>query len=113
MTNEYLNKFERPNLIRQSGEWFDRHMSAVTNPRPGFESVIAQLLSGWLRYADEHKRRYESGIGADYVLGAEWVKIGSGLLGLLNGETGRFDCGVLDMLVRGVIASEGFNPEDY
>ncbi len=47
----------------------------------------------------------------DGVLGDEWAKIGGALRGLLNGETGRFDCGTLDRLFCETLRSEGLDPD--
>ena len=70
-----------------------------------------ELLSGWLRYADAHRGAYESGIGADYVLGPAWAQIGAGLRALLNGELGRLDGGTLDGLLCSTLTAEEFDPE--
>jgi len=69
------------------------------------------MLRGWLTYADRHQARYHSGIGADGVLGDEWAALGHAILGLLNGETGRLDCGTLDALIRGTLVAEGFGSD--
>jgi hypothetical protein len=89
-----------------------RHVIAVRLPQDGFEQALVDLFSGWLRYADSHKQQYGSGIGEDMILGAEWSKIGSALRGLLNGETGRFDCGLLDSLIAKTLRDEGFDPDE-
>jgi len=73
--------------------------------------AIVSLFSGRLKYADEHKWKYHSGIGEDGLLGDEWAKIGGALRGLLNGETGRFDCGTLDKLIADTLRAEGFDPD--
>ena len=112
MENKYVEQFECPTLTKHNEGWMNRHLAAISNPQPGFETAVVQMFSGWLRYADEHNSRYKTGVGADYVLGAEWAKVGSALLGLLNGETGRLDCGTLDSLVRNVLSAEGIDPED-
>ena len=111
MQNSYLNAFKRPDLKSRYCDWTEGHLAAVANPYHGFEYALAQMFSGWLRYADEHKRRYLNGIGGDMFLGDEWAKIGDALRGLLNGETGRFDCGLLDSLVADTLRAEGFDPD--
>jgi hypothetical protein len=68
-------------------------------------------LNGWLRYADAHHSQYGSGIGRDGVLGPEWVQIGQGLRGLLNGCRGRLDGATLDGLLCLTLAQEGFDPD--
>jgi hypothetical protein len=111
MENKYVKQFECPTVTKHNEGWMNRHLAAVLTPRNGIESALVQMFSGWLKYADEHNR-YETGIGSDYVLGVEWAKIGGALLGLLNGETGRLDCGTLDSLIRNVLSAEGIDPEN-
>lgn len=82
-------------------------MSAVNYPR-GVEKPFIGMLTAWLEYADTHASNNESGIGEDYVLGPEWETIGRSLLSLLNGSTGRLDCGTLDGLIRSTLVAEGF-----
>lgn len=56
-------------------------------------------------------REPAGGIGEDYVLGPEWATIGRALLALLNGETGRLDCGTLDGIIRDTLRAEGTEDE--
>ena len=58
-----------------------------------------------------HKARFESAIGEDYVLGPQWQAIGEGLRGLLNGETGRLDCGTLDGFILATLDENGIDTE--
>lgn len=90
------------------------HANAMAEPQPGFESAIVFMLKGWAEYADAHAIRYEGDpIGTDGVLGEHWEAIGKGILGLLNGETGRLDCGTIDGVVRKIGALNGAEGEDY
>ena len=91
--------------------WQRRHLEAFEawRGRSKHESAVAAMVKGWLEYADAHRERFESTIGEDGVLGPEWAAIGRGLLGLLNGETGRFDCGTLDAIIANALAGEGFD----
>lgn len=90
--------------------WVRRHLEALRFPE-GPEVPIVAMLRGWIDYANGHAKRYECGIGEDGVLGDEWEAIGKGLLGLLNGETGRLDCGSLDGLIRRTLTAEGFDAD--
>jgi hypothetical protein len=90
--------------------WQARHNAALTTPQPT-EAGIVRLLHGWADYADIHKRRYESGIGDDGVLGPAWAAIGANVRTLLNGETGRLDCGTLDSFICSTLTAEGFDPD--
>jgi len=82
-----------------TGKWQDRHNDAMRYPHAGFESAIVHLLNGWVEYASHHRKQYISSIGDDGVLGPEWWEIGKALRHLLNGETGRLDCGTLDAFI--------------
>ena len=42
------------------------------------------------------------------MLGQEWAAMGRALLGLLNGETGRIDCGTLDGDIRRALERNGY-----
>lgn len=91
--------------------WQDRHDAAMLAPRPGFEAAIVGMLNGWHLYAGTHQFRFESPIGDDGVLGPEWQAIGQALLGLLNGNTGRLDCGTLDAFIRDTLTLAGAETE--
>jgi hypothetical protein len=73
-------------------DWGKRHLEAIHSPT-GPERPLVKLLSAWINYAKQHAARFNSDIGSDYVLGDEWARIGFALRGLLNGESGRLDCG--------------------
>lgn len=66
-----------------------------------YEIAFAQMINGLKLYAQAHK--LETGghdIGDDYVLGEEWEQIARGIIGLLNGETGKLDPGEVDRTIR-------------
>jgi hypothetical protein len=99
-----------------TGGWKDRHNAAVhrsayAQPPVKFETAIGLMVRGWQQYAKDHKAEYESPIGDDGVLGPEWLAIGKALLGLLNGQCGRFDCGTLDAFIRDTVHENGFPDE--
>jgi hypothetical protein len=87
--------------------WQDRHMRALGVPQ-GFEAGIVGMIESWARYADQHRARYETPIGDDYVLGPAWRDLGLSIRALLDGETGRLDCGTLSGFIHDTLASEGF-----
>lgn len=89
------------------GGWRDRHIAAVNAPR-GVERPMVAALRAWCEYADLHAKRFESDIGDDGVLGPAWEKWGRGLRLLLNGETGRLDCGTLDAIILDNLVTQGF-----
>ena len=87
-------------------EWKARHEQAMLRPR-GFERPIVGMLRVLSEYAALHQQRYEWPIGEDSVLGEQWRRMASALLVLLNGETGRLDCGTLDGAIRRLAANHG------
>lgn len=114
----YQNTLRRPSFTRSSDGgklpndtgWQDRHMTGLQIP-VGAERPIRDLLVAWAAYADAHKASYESGIGADSVLGPAWAAIGASIRQLLNGDTGRLDCGTLDGFICTTLEAEGFDPD--
>lgn len=92
-------------------EWALRHVEAMSAPYPDFETSVVTGLRAWLTYAEHHKRRYGSGIGEDYFLGDYWGAWGFALLGLLNGATGRLDCGTLSTILRETLEAEGWDTD--
>lgn len=82
------------------------HREALKSPAPGFETAIVGMLRALAQYADAHRQRYGGNIREDYVIGDSWQSLGRALLGLLDGETGRLDCGVLYGFVAGLVESD-------
>lgn len=98
-------------LLPDNEQWQRRHNAALCEPIGPHELAIVGMLFGWIEYAEMHMARYESEIGHDYVLGPAWADIGQSLLTLLNGETGRLDCGTLDRVIRNFMADNGCTVE--
>lgn len=73
--------------------------------------AVAQMVGWWEDYAEAYRKRFETVIGTDYVLGDAWVEIGKGLLALLNGDLGKHDGGTLDGEIRGLFLENGFTDE--
>lgn len=97
--------------IQSSQDWAVRHNEAIDRPR-GFEVPVVRMLHFWEMYAVEHAKRWESSIGEDYVLGPEWRDIGLAIRGLLNGETGRLDCGTLDGFILNTLKENDIETEN-
>lgn len=105
-----------------TGGWQDQHDAAVngclgvmTVPSYGkeeFEFAIVRALDAWFDYASGHKRRYGFPIGEDHILGPHWRAWGLALRGLLNGETGRLDCGTLDAFILANLEANGVRTKD-
>ena len=94
--------------MSDTGGWKARHQSAL-HSQPHQHIVL--MLRGWCSYADRHRKRFESSIGEDYVLGPDWARLGKALHGLLNGDTGDLDCGTLSTIIHDNIAEAGFDWE--
>jgi hypothetical protein len=98
--------------VRRHNEAFDSVVRPTAGEPRDFEACIILVLDGWLNYAEAHKARYESPIGEDGVLGAEWTRIARGIRGLLNGECGRLDCGTLDGFILRTARENGVEEEE-
>jgi hypothetical protein len=112
MTTPYADR-KMPN----TGRWQDKHDEAINhraifqNKHYELETPMVDMLRGWSEYARDHKARYEDVIGNDGVLGVEWEAVGDALRGLLNGETGRLDCGTLDGFILNTMKEHGIDTE--
>lgn len=84
------------------------HKWAFDRPHPGFENAIAHLIRGLVAYAEVYQARYQVPIASDVCLSVDWLKIAQGIVGLLDGDTGRFDCPTLDGTVRSCAEQAGF-----
>ena len=93
--------------------WADRHDEAIKLSQLQFEQPVVAMLKGWEKYAKDHKARYESNIGDDGVLGDPWKEIGLGIRTLLNGETGRLDCGTLDAFILDTLNENGVDTSKH
>ena len=91
--------------------WRERHAAAMRRPCADFEEGLVGIFGGWVAYAEAYREAFESGISNDYVLGPEWARVGRGLLGLLNGPTGRLDCGTLDGAIREALDAHGIEED--
>ncbi len=103
MANRHTKDLARslvPARVPGPTKWRLDHQAATRLPCPGFEGAVVDILKALAEYADAHRARYESEVGEDGVLGDHFEEIARGLLGLLNGETGRLDCGTLDGAIR-------------
>lgn len=101
-----MAKMKVTSVAGMSSQYGARHNEAIDWPK-GFEAAIVKSLHFWEMYATEHQKRWESPIGEDYVLGVYWKDMGLALRGLLNGETGRLDCGTLDGFILETMRENG------
>ncbi len=98
--------------IERPQPYLRRHYEALKSPRAE-EQAIVLLRAGLLHYAVQHPGNFEGcTLGADNCLGSAWLAMAKGYLGLLNGPTGRLDCGTLDGEVRRWAEQFGFSKEE-
>ncbi len=92
-------------------EWLRRHHQAIQNPR-GIERAIVSMRAGLLEYATQYGDVFEGcEVGGDNFLGPAWLSMARSYLTLLNGPTGRLDCGTLDGEVRSWAERCGYTEE--
>lgn len=117
MANEKAPTMLADRKMPNTGGWQDRHDEAIKhraifqNKHYAMETPMVDMLRGWAEYAEDHKARYETPVGDDGVLGAYWESMGDALRGLLNGETGRLDCGTLDGFILNTMKFHGVDTE--
>lgn len=71
------------------------------------------MVDGIRAYCEGYRLATDSDAGSDYVLGADGVRpILQGLLVLLNGPSGRLDCGSFDTAIRDIAVKHGFADAD-
>lgn len=91
--------------------WQRQHLKALVSPE-GLEVPILGLINSLTTYMFEHESRYGSLIAEDYVLGPQFLKAAKAVRKLLNGETGRLDCGEMDSTIRRMLFSAGFSEQE-
>lgn len=89
-------------------DWQARHNAAIEHPE-GFERSIVLLRSAIGDYIRESEVASDGGEWRDYVLGTEVGGLLDAFVGLLNGPTGRLDCGTLDTWAREMAARIGYD----
>ncbi len=73
-----------------------------------FDTPIGKMLVALAKYADDHHEAYGSPIADDYILGVNWLDCLRGVRAMLNGETGRLDCGDVDSAILAMYEQAGF-----
>lgn len=84
------------------------HAWAFAHPHPGFEQAIASMITGLIAYREVYAARYKVEVSSDVCLAEDWLAIARGIIGLLDGDTDRFDCPTLDGLIRATAEQAGF-----
>ena len=92
------------------GPWAERHNAAVRRPRAS-EAGILKACEALRILATSYAEDNDDPIGNDGVLGPCWADMARGVLGLLNGDCGRLDCGTVDSYIRDLYTRHGFDGE--
>ncbi len=87
----------------------DRHGNPLLDPR-SIERPIVHMVRALEEY-DRVLRNAACPVSEDYILGPIWLTLAYNLIGLLNGPTGRLDCGPIDSYVREMVKKAGFDRE--
>lgn len=73
---------------------------------------LLAAMDSMLRAATIHKRKYDSAISSDYVLGDHWLKAAVGIRELLNGDFGPLDNGTVESVFWSAMAEAGYSGSD-
>lgn len=102
---------QQPQAAPEAPSWLISHHRALSEPRGG-EAPVVTLRSALIQYGLCYAERFEGcSLGQDNFLGPAWLQVARGYLALLNGETGRLDCGSLDAELRDLARRFGFSAE--
>lgn len=93
-------------------DYIARHRRAMAHPMPGQEMGLVGLIAGLAEYARGYETSQGTKIGNDVVLGKAWAEVLRGTRALLNGESGRLDCGFLDGAICNLYREAGFDDSD-
>ncbi len=87
-----------------------RHVLAMKHPT-GFEIPVVYLYRAIKSLAVEYNYRFEMKIGEDTVFGPVWLDMCRNFCALLDGETGRLDCGTLSHAIQALVSEQGLSLE--
>ena len=90
-------------------QWRQIHAQAWAMPLPGFERAIVSGCKALSEYRATHAARHCAPIGEDHFLGPVWLAWARAIRALLNGETGRLDCGTIDQFLCDEYLAAGFD----
>lgn len=105
-----IGRFTLPSILatRQGTQ----HCEAWLEPRPGREQAIKQLIVGYALLADSHRTEPDDApIGRCGFFGEHARDMIRALLAMLTTDTGRYDCGTLDRLIRKMAEASGVELE--
>lgn len=95
---------------KQLTNWYENHCAAWNNPR-GVEKGVRLLIEGYAQLADALFQTNETKVGNDGYFHEHAKDLILALVAALNMDTGRFDCGSLDGLVRRLAQVSGVELE--
>jgi len=70
------------------------------------------MIKGLAAYADAYAQEDWGTLAEDHVIGDAWLDMLKGCRALLNGDRERFDGGVLDHMLLGMLEVAGFEESD-
>jgi hypothetical protein len=76
-----------------------QHAEAMLSPRR-IERGIVKIMDGIALYFEDYARETESPIGEDGVIGEAAENMVAAVKIMLDGPTGRLDCGTLERRIR-------------
>jgi hypothetical protein len=88
---------------------WDNSARSEYQSNPGIERAIGLMLRGLGEYVDGYC--LGDSLASDHYCGEEWLTMARALRALLNGPTGRFDCGALDSALCALYKYAGFEGE--
>lgn len=94
-------------MARADAHYRRQHEEAMRSPKPGFEHAIVMMYRAMAEYADAHAVTYDCPISEDGVIGDAWADLGKALIYLLDGQTGRLDCGTLCSAIHRLVEAGG------
>jgi hypothetical protein len=102
-------ELSKRSLKADSTGWVLRHCQAWTSPRTAREKALRALIQAFAEYADSYAEETggERQLGEDGYFHEHARDMVRALLALLNFESGRFDCGTLDKLIRDLAVVSG------
>jgi len=99
------------NHIKAIDEVQDHGFNQDPNDKKAMEQAIVHACESLRLFGESHAELYNSPIGEDGVLGECWTDMAKALIGMLNGESGRLDCGTVESSIRYMAEEFGFDRE--
>ncbi len=111
MTKPQLKMIAPDNMTGTELNQLTDHNEAIRRARR-FELPIIRGLQAWEQYAQVHKQTYDAPVMEDGTIGDYWAAWGFALRCLLQGQTGRLNCGHLDRYILELLKYHGATDQD-